>query len=318
MSETHLNIKRAYVALVQKGDDGSFMVWNGREQAIHPKALHETLDSRQKMTELVTALKASRFRDWTHNKTVNGILLIGRSAFSGGRIEIGETPKQAVVREVQEEMGLTITEDLLIDLCTTEDKIFYLTFVSSLSPFQETPEKRSASFCHTAELIRLIQTPDEEDRKFIAKEMTTLANVLLGETEMTKDFAFDMTEWQLAREQPAHVIAAEALLLRERNSRIAKLVEMDSEIWTILSRAFPLVFTKKTGPHARTFVPFLPAPCSCDRWINWFSFHEDLQGRLDFIIEGKPHPSYQENLLKESYTKLQKFLSWANSDLPQE
>lgn len=321
MSEPLSHIKRAYVALVQPTESGRYLVWNGREQAVHTKAVRETMDSPEKLARLVADLKKARFRDWTHNKTVNGILLIGRSAFSGGRLEEGETPKQAAVREVEEEMGLKITEDSLAVLCMNEDKIFYLAMVQSLPPFQVTDEKRSASYCFPDDLIELVETPDNDDRVYITMEMTRLSQMLLGETELTKDFAADMTEWQLAREQPAHVFAAYFLFGVETRARISKLLEINAEIWSVLYRVFPIVFAtnKPIVVDGRISIPpFGPSKDMCDEWTRCFTVHCEMRDKLENLCQNRNKLLKNDQVIQDLYRQLQRMSFQVNCNWPKE
>ena len=216
---------RAYVALVDNSKNRCIVI-NGREVAVHQRALEETVESPSKLRALASDLAKARYRDWTKNKTVNGILLIGRSAFAGGRMERGESAKDAAIREVAEEMRVQLTHDDLMPLSSFEDKVFFIAYLDpklAEQPFLETVEKRSAEYVSPAKLIELVERPDDADRAYIGEEMKKLANLLAARIaelpyqialseEKVAEFAADMLEWQLNREQPAHVAAARALL----------------------------------------------------------------------------------------------------------
>lgn len=81
----------------------------------------------------------------------------------GGRIELGETPKQCVAREIAEETGLPVTVDAIIDswmyhIEVAEEHVFIVTYgcssTSTATPLLSHEHNRIAEF-HQDEIADL-------------------------------------------------------------------------------------------------------------------------------------------------------------------
>lgn len=79
------------------------------------------------------------FKDLTHIKCPAVIMCDrwdGRMGFPGGGVEQGESLKQALKREIKEEIGITVKEEKLIPVASFEWKILSHTFALKLTEME--------------------------------------------------------------------------------------------------------------------------------------------------------------------------------------
>lgn len=84
------------------------------------------------------------FKIWTQVREEPGALY-GKLEFPGGKIEIGETPKEACVREVHEEVGVLLTQEDQLELFKIQEYSFEnrnICLYSFISNFSKLPESK--------------------------------------------------------------------------------------------------------------------------------------------------------------------------------
>jgi mutator protein MutT len=84
------------------------------------------------------------FKIWTQVRLEPGPLF-QKLEFPGGKIELGETPKQAAAREVEEEVGVNIKDAKGLTLFKIQDYEFngkFIVLYVFISPFDQLPKDK--------------------------------------------------------------------------------------------------------------------------------------------------------------------------------
>ena len=113
----------------------------------------------------VVVVRDGRFLIIRRSQTV---LAPGMYCFPGGGIEPGETEEEAVVREMQEELGITVTPRRLVWRCVTRWRVALAWWVAELDeasePIPNPDEVESHHWLTPAEMKRLEQLlPNNHD-----------------------------------------------------------------------------------------------------------------------------------------------------------
>ncbi len=84
------------------------------------------------------------FKIWTQVRLEAGPLY-EKLEFPGGKIELGETPKQAAIREVEEEVGVNIQDSKGLNLFKIQEYEFngkFIVLYVFISPFDQLPKDK--------------------------------------------------------------------------------------------------------------------------------------------------------------------------------
>lgn len=84
------------------------------------------------------------FKIWTQVRLEAGPLY-EKLEFPGGKIELGETPKQAAIREVEEEVGVNIQDSKGLNLFKIQEYEFngkFIVLYVFISPFDQLPNEK--------------------------------------------------------------------------------------------------------------------------------------------------------------------------------
>ena len=264
MNSGNLRPTHAYVIVWFRGgnDNQEVFVLNGHESAVHPGAITEL---RRKLSDRVTAEKfygviqgnggrneaifmnsCARW-DCGIKRNLSGVLLIGRSALPGGRLQPGEGAKEGVMRELTEQFLLPSIESFYFQHVLTRvvDKgrceVYYSLDLANFCPpalsahqfaldnvefFAKhrtaSTEKRFLEIVPLANMPKLLTAPDKRDQLYLISQMSWLAQNIcehlktysgegLVEREAEQVLAMQLLSFQLLRESN-HVEAVETFM----------------------------------------------------------------------------------------------------------
>ncbi len=192
-------VQRAYVIVWWRDESsGEVLCLSGRENAVHQRALAQLLATAAPPGIEIDENGADRSKGV--GKNLSGVLLIGRTALPGGRVDRGETFEEAAVRELSEEFGMSVDLTELEPLgdgtpvrIDSSDIRFFALNLAGVFPFpanttqaanifvaafKPNSDKRSIEVVPLAQLPKLLERPDAADIAFLEQEMAKLATAL--------------------------------------------------------------------------------------------------------------------------------------------
>lgn len=89
-------------------------------------------------------------------------------ALPGGKIEAGETPRQAAARELSEETGLEALDLLYLAECE-KNKVMHYIFIAKISPATEPSPQNEIAACKWMHLKHVAELNASEATKAIVK-----------------------------------------------------------------------------------------------------------------------------------------------------
>lgn len=213
--------------------DGEIFVLSGRERAVFEQAAKEIRP--QNPAKLITLLNNKKRilndsgQNTAHNihRNFSGVLLAGRTALPGGRIEKGESAQTAAAREFTEEFGFAgvtpqhLTPFKKYPLDSRRHEAYFLLNLDTakidpetiIHHFRQNPttEKRLLEILSPEALVEKLNAPDDSDKDFIRQEMIRFAAVFCRKLEALSSekipvsqeaeakFAQDLYEYQIQR-----------------------------------------------------------------------------------------------------------------------
>ena len=101
----------------------------------------------------------------------DGVSAGGYWAPPSGRVELGESPKQAVIREMKEELGLIVAPERHVWTCRSHDGHFtlhwWLVQAQGCDVRPSPREVAAARWCSTQEILQLSPTFEDDVRFFV-------------------------------------------------------------------------------------------------------------------------------------------------------
>jgi ADP-ribose pyrophosphatase YjhB (NUDIX family) len=238
------NPARAYVVVWFRDESsGETMVLNGRETAIYEAAFARVAADRHRHAAMYDVVRKGQLllvADGANHRlglgrNFSGLLMIGRSALSGGRVDAGETAEEGAVRELLEECSVQASPQDLRPLFVDDasnSSFFTLDLRTVVPPDESVPEwagrhvagfvptsdKRCLEVVSPQEMAALVAATDAADRTYIAEQMTglaerfcamlsaSLARPAIPAAAVAK-LASDLTAFQVGRVLPTNVDA---------------------------------------------------------------------------------------------------------------